>query len=226
MINCPDDMWVKLMRGKYFFNLNPLTDSVSDNGSWVWKGICEGLETIRKHACWEVGDGNHIHIWKIRWIPSIPTTVDSRVSSTNMKYVSQLIDYDTKTWKIDVLHAIFDDDTVNKITDIRIPMQGSDHIRWQPSSNDEFSVKTSYKAILNDANAENGFIPNTLVNWKVFWKKKIPQSILHFLWKCISNCLPTNDRLSRYCNHFSTLCPHCNTFDGSMQYLFIECDFC
>lgn len=81
MINSPNDLWVKLMRGKYFFNLNPLTDSVFDNGSWVWKGICEGLEIIKRHVCWEAGDGNHIHIWKT-------TTVDSRLSSTNMKYVS------------------------------------------------------------------------------------------------------------------------------------------
>ncbi|XP_026452225.1 uncharacterized protein LOC113352641 [Papaver somniferum] len=142
-----------------------------------------------------------------------------------MKYVSRLIDSDNKTWNVDMLHSLFDEDTVNNITTIRIPMHGSNQIRWQPSSNGEFSVKSAYKAILNDTNIENDFIPNTLVNWKVFWKTKLPQSILHFLWKCISNCLSTNDRLDRYFHNFSTQCPHCNNFDESMQHLFIDCEF-
>lgn len=132
---------------------------MSNEGSCIRKGICDGLDIVRKHAVWEVGSGNDISI-------SLANTVDTRFASTNIEYVSQLIDSGTMSWNVPMITSLFDNATVSKILDIRIPFSGKDHIRWQPCPNGDFTVKSAYKTILNKVNASNGFLPDTAVDLK------------------------------------------------------------
>ncbi|XP_026436029.1 uncharacterized protein LOC113333876 [Papaver somniferum] len=46
-------------------------------GSFIWKGICMGLEIIREHCCWEIGDGKSVSIWDDKWIPDLGHKVKS-----------------------------------------------------------------------------------------------------------------------------------------------------
>ncbi|XP_026410582.1 uncharacterized protein LOC113305796 [Papaver somniferum] len=139
MVENPDDKWSCILRGKYFMNANPLCDSVPKQGSWIWKGICTGLDIIKKNYVWEIGNGKSIHIWKDNWIPNM-----HRPPST------QLIDHDMKCWKLETINALFDRNTVSEILKIRIPFNGEDKLRWEPTSNGSFTVKSAYKVILND----------------------------------------------------------------------------
>lgn len=104
---------------------------------------------IKQFYYWQVGDGNNISIWKDNWIPSMEGPPKSNFVSTAISKVSDLMDSSTKTWKLDILEALFDNATVRSIQEIRIPMSVRDIIRWKPSSDGFFYVKSAYRAILD-----------------------------------------------------------------------------
>ncbi|XP_026451251.1 uncharacterized protein LOC113351494 [Papaver somniferum] len=150
MVSSPDDLWSQILEGKYFSNTNALHGNCASNVSWVWKGIFEVLECVRKYSCWEIANGEKINIWKDRWVPTLEGLVDSIFSSSNMCTVNQLIDTETLTWKVHILEALFNHETVREILKIRIRCSGTDPLRWLPDHNGLFTVKSAYKVILNE----------------------------------------------------------------------------
>ncbi|XP_026449582.1 uncharacterized protein LOC113349767 [Papaver somniferum] len=69
-------------------------------------------------------------------------------------------------WQIgdDILEALFDNETVKAIQEIRIPIYGRDTIRWKPTANGDFSVKTAYRDILDSTQ------PRPPNNNEIEWK--------------------------------------------------------
>lgn len=130
-------------------NLDPLTDDLSSRGSWIWRGIREGLEIVKSNYCWEIGDDSNISVWKHKWVPKLDHTMDTNRWFMSIQKVSDLINKETNFWNIELLKSLFDDLTVRQITQIRIPFHEKDRIRWTQTSNGCFSVKSAYRFILN-----------------------------------------------------------------------------
>lgn len=61
------------------------------------------------------------------------------------------------------------------------------------------------------------------INWKQFWRHKLPPRVQHFMWKFLHNCLPTRSRLSRFTVHQDTLYPLCDQNVECIQHLFLDC---
>lgn len=220
MLHEPDTLWVQILRHKYFLNSNPLHVVQSESVSWIWKGICRGLELVRKHCCWEVGDGNSIEIWKDYWLPNRNSSLDASFASSNMKTVNQLIVQDSGKWNVYILNALFDTDTVSGICNIRIPLSGKDTLRWSPTYNGQFSVKSDYKCIVKEIyGGEASNFP-----WKSLWKLDVPQKIKHFLWKCMNDCVSVRSKLARYVDSISNVCPLCEHEEETINHLFIDCE--
>ncbi|XP_026384911.1 uncharacterized protein LOC113280510 [Papaver somniferum] len=118
MLEQPDAPWVKIL-----------------------EGICKSLEIVKKHYILEVGDGSKIKIWRDNWIPSFTGPPTSRFISSNPSHVNQLIDSSSKSWNLETLNILFDQNTINAITSITIPLYEKDKLRWKPASNGEFPVK-------------------------------------------------------------------------------------
>ncbi|XP_026396120.1 uncharacterized protein LOC113290751 [Papaver somniferum] len=120
-----------------------------------------------KHYILEVGDGSTIKIWRDNWIPGIQGPPRAPIIAMNPSHVNQLIDSNIKTWRLDMLNAIFDHDIVSAITEITI--YGKDKLRWKPTDNGQFSVKTAYKVILNDYLVKHPTKNNLNIAWNSFW---------------------------------------------------------
>ncbi|XP_026459211.1 uncharacterized protein LOC113359854 [Papaver somniferum] len=120
LVNEHDALWVQIMAHKYFPDFNPLSDAISSNGSRIWRGICHGLEIVKKNSYWEIANGNDINIWKDVWIPSLKKHVPSDRYSIHMTNVSQLIDIDTKAWNLNLLNALFPNDIVEQESQVAL----------------------------------------------------------------------------------------------------------
>lgn len=154
MLTEKDAEWVKILSSKYYPNNNPLHAGNAE-GSWVWKGICRGLEIIKKNYCCEVGNGKNISKWKDIWVPTISGTLPSRFMSSNIVTVDQLMIPNSSKWNTDLLKLLFDNNIVTEICKIRIPLSGEDKLICKPAENGIFSAKTSYRVIDDTINTNS-----------------------------------------------------------------------
>jgi len=61
-------------------------------------------------------------------------------------------------------------------------------------------------------------------NWKQLWKLKIPPKWKNFIWRAITNTLPTTNLIQRRLD-IDPLCPLCATQVEDVSHVLICCDF-
>ena len=177
---------------------------------------------ISKGACFLVGDGAMIDIWKDPWVPWLPNfTPSPKDSSTAPRplVVACLINQATRSWNIGMLEALFNADLVEAILNIPIPsFPKPDRLVWIVDPKGLFSVESALKTHQIPATIEPS---NTL--WNCFWKLKMHDRLKIFLWRIGSNSLPTKLNIAKRLRSGDTLCPCCNLEEESIIHLFFKC---
>jgi len=98
----------RILKAKYYPSGDLLDTAFPVQASPTWKAILFGLELLKKGTIWRVGNGHSIKIWRHAWIPrGITLKPSGRKRSCRLKWVSELIDADTRCWKEDVLRRYF-----------------------------------------------------------------------------------------------------------------------
>ena len=110
-----------------------------------------GLELLKKGAIWRVGRGSNIKIWRHAWIPRGLSLMPARKRRPcRLKWVSNLIDEETKSWKVDVLERYFYQHDVEVIKTVKIPWRPSeDFVAWHFEKSGCFTVRSAYKLGVN-----------------------------------------------------------------------------
>ena len=98
-----------IYKARYYPHRDVLKAKLGSNPSYTWRSNRNGLEVIRRGTCWRVRNGNLIHIWEDKWMPT--PTIYKVISLPRLFYgfpmVSNLIDKDTRRWKADLVRAFF-----------------------------------------------------------------------------------------------------------------------
>ncbi|CAL8137935.1 unnamed protein product [Prunus armeniaca] len=68
----PQSLWVKVLKGRYFPNVNFLEAKKSGRTSWAWASLLEGRDILLRGAHWQVMNRAHIRLWVDRWLPNSP----------------------------------------------------------------------------------------------------------------------------------------------------------
>ncbi|OVA09429.1 Reverse transcriptase zinc-binding domain [Macleaya cordata] len=218
-----DSLLSKILKAKYFQNSSPFQVSIKSNSSWVWKGILKNIHSFKKHCIWEVGNGLSIHIWNDNWIlNSIPTVnTSAALLSEDYKMVSDLIDSSHNIWNRQTLASLFVTQTQDDILNIRLPMHGNDNIKWALNRTEEFYVKS-----LSQENYRSTHVDSVIdETWCKIWNLNVIPKIKVFIWKCYSDILPLNSRLSRIIIIPSKDCALCLNQEETFRHLFIDCPF-
>ncbi|KAL0449471.1 UNVERIFIED_CONTAM: hypothetical protein Slati_1503500 [Sesamum latifolium] len=106
-----------------------------------------------------------------------------------------MIDPDTKEWDKQIIENIFIPDDQNLI--LKLPLgreQRADSICWHYTQNGLFSVRSAYllaDALLNSQSSSTRSDLRANTGWKSIWKAKIPPKVRLFIWKIVSDALPT-----------------------------------
>ncbi|XP_026449926.1 uncharacterized protein LOC113350066 [Papaver somniferum] len=117
MLKNPEDLWVKILRGKYFPRAHPFHKNKDYEISWIWHSIRSGLQIIKENCIWQVGDGRSIHVTLDNWIPDVGTL--SNWHNEDIKFVSDLITVEGG-WNIDLIDSIFQPRIANKIKSVHL----------------------------------------------------------------------------------------------------------
>ena len=95
--------------------------------------------------------------------------------------------------------------------------QQEDRIIWMPNANGNFTT-SSARGHLSNLSSSNHTI---LFDW--LWNQKLPPRVLNFLWKTITDILPTKSRLNRFYHCMTDSCVMCNSMTGNREHLFFGC---
>ncbi|XP_023912636.1 uncharacterized protein LOC112024225 [Quercus suber] len=215
---------MEILRAKYKISKDWLRADPSKSASPIWRAIEQAKKVIIKGACYAIGDGSNIDVWKDPWVPWIEGFIPTpRVATYNLLpiLVSHLIATDMHCWKSSLIHELFDPSSAQAILSMPVLVTPTpDKLIWIPESKGCFSVKSAYHTIRTLSNPPHP----TDTDWKKLWKLKMPEKTKMFLWRLAVNTLPTRDNLSRRFQIVDTSCLFCKENIETPIHLFLNCN--
>lgn len=147
----------------------------------TWKALLHGLELLKKGTIWRVVDGSSIKIWRHQWIPREWSLRPSKnIRPCRLKWVSQLINLQTKEWDVETLNRFFPAFDVAEIIKIKISRNMSgDFVAWHYEKSGCFPVRSAYRlgVDLRDqstATSSSRNVSGERPVWKKFWSLPLP----------------------------------------------------
>ncbi|XP_004298062.1 PREDICTED: uncharacterized mitochondrial protein AtMg00310-like [Fragaria vesca subsp. vesca] len=66
----PTSLCARILKGIYYPHTDILSVGKESRASWAWSSLLDGKGLIVDGARWQVGNGELIHIWADKWIPT------------------------------------------------------------------------------------------------------------------------------------------------------------
>jgi hypothetical protein len=222
VISGHDSPCMNALRSKYKVNGGWINSEPQKLASPTWRAIERLKPIVRKGACFLIGDGLGVDCWKDPWVPGLqsflPLPKDSSVN-TNPLLVANLINFETNSWRYDLLDVLFDVESRVAIAKIVLPViPRPDKLMWIADPKGVFSVKSVHKMDLNHAWPA---VPDP--TWQKLWKCKIHERLKTLIWRIGSGVLPTNLNVHSRLSKGNPCCPLCNAEDESIPHLFFNC---
>ncbi|XP_060967135.1 uncharacterized protein LOC133035353 [Cannabis sativa] len=176
-------------------------------------------------ARWRIGTGTSTYVLNQPWIPSKdnPYVISSHESLRRYS-VFNLLQDGNMCWDEEVLEDLFEPRDIDLIRNIPLPLTlNMDSWYWAFEDYGNYSVKSAYRAlqVLNErwnSQDNSGF-------WKKFWYLKLPPKVKNFLWRALSNCLPTLVLLQIKRVNVTSICPLCSGDAETTFHLMVTCPF-
>lgn len=141
-----------------------------------------------------VGSGEDIRIELDPWLPDKENPyISTHTEAVKDMPVSSLMITGTREWDRDLIIDVFNVRDAQVILNIPFNNSGSDRWFWCQEKLGLYSVRSAY-GFLRNSNVTN--LPTDISNtWRRTWNLKVPAKMKIFLWRAISNILPTKDQL-------------------------------
>lgn len=72
LLKHPDLLWSKLLKEKYFPNVNFLKAKSKSTDLIFWKKLVKVKDLFLLNFCWDLRNPNEVDIWEDPWIPTLP----------------------------------------------------------------------------------------------------------------------------------------------------------
>ncbi|CAN0912292.1 Uncharacterized mitochondrial protein AtMg00310 [Linum grandiflorum] len=194
----PDSLVARLYKAKYFPTRDLLLADLGPKPNFAWRSLWSSLDLIRKGYRWRIGNGLHIRVGLDPWLPEDGNHYISAPTPQHLldMLVRDLLDHQRSDWNAALLEQLFSPRDVQLITSIPIATAaGPDKRIWHGSKNGRYTVKSAYRLYMDT------MVDRTALHrpgdWSTIWKLHVPASMKHFLWRLVSDVLPTRGRLRR-----------------------------
>ncbi|XP_042979916.1 uncharacterized protein LOC122310096 [Carya illinoinensis] len=141
--------------------------------------------------------------------------------------VDELIEGESKTWKKDLVQAIFRQEEAKCICNIPISIKGmDDKVIWGLSDKGLFSVKSAYFTDLEKIKHKTGETSNSDQNeriWRKVWRLTSSGKVKQFLWKALNGIPPTRSNLFKRMVVDNSTCPICNREEETALHVLWDC---
>jgi hypothetical protein len=191
----PDSLCARILKAKYYPNGDLLDTAFSQSTSPCWQGIMYGLELLKQGVIWRINSGSSIRIWRDNWLPRGNLKSMGNASKRRIRWVSDLIDPSTKTWKEELVREIFYPPDAETVLQLKIPsVDGEDILAWHPERSGLFTVRSAYRLALELKMKDNTSSMSDKPAgdrdlWNMVWKANVPPKVRVFGWKLATNTL-------------------------------------
>ncbi|XP_074376770.1 uncharacterized protein LOC141718284 [Apium graveolens] len=187
-----DSLVSEIYKARYYPEGSFLTAKTGGNPSYIWRSIMEAQVLSKQGAVRQVGTGSTINILNDPWLPDKDPYVHTVHKALNHNTSNVLMNSESNSWDTDLARDIFVERDVNLILSIPLNNAVADTWYWRFEKLGHYSVKSAYIAI-RDYTCTNRVEDN--FNWKQVWDLQIPLKVKNFIWRAITNVLPTKDQL-------------------------------
>lgn len=169
-----ESLCARVLKGKYYPHTDFLNASAPSRASATWKAIIAGRKALDVGLIKRVGDDSTICTWIDPWIlGNLSLKPMSRIGSSPLATVSELIDDYTGNWNVEIIQANFLPQDVEAILNIPLNSNGGeDFLAWALEKSVNYSVKSVYRSLVtqNEHHAlEEGTITEASSTNKQMW---------------------------------------------------------
>jgi hypothetical protein len=155
LLNNSKSLWVSQLHCKYLISCSLLSPCPFFS-LMAMKRHLKIILFISKGACNQIHSFSSLPIWSSTWIPNLSSFTPSPSSPWLSQpfpnlMVSALFFFDpilsVPTWNIQLLHYLFDEETIRGILKTNFSSYSESKYIWTPSANGLFSTKSAHKMI-------------------------------------------------------------------------------
>ncbi|XP_019172490.1 PREDICTED: uncharacterized protein LOC109167594 [Ipomoea nil] len=180
--------------------------------------LCNALERLMNRR--RIGNGRTTRVLNHPWIPD---AIDPYVASTHPGLrqellVSDLIDNATNGWNNELLDELFAPRDVLLNKQLPVSLDCDDDWFWGRDLRGCYSVKDGYRR-LGEVNGP------CLPVWGNLWSLQVPPRWRIFMWRALSDILPTLDNLINRRVELINICPVCGMEEETIMHVLCSCSF-
>lgn len=231
IINKPDCLLSKVMRGKYCSKISFLQVPETKSMSHGWRGILAGRDLLVTNLGKAIGNGEETRVWKDPWLSTeIPyTPMGPPPEGEQDLVVADLLCRGSMNCNIPRIQSLFPQ-LLPLILRLRPSLTGAnDSYSWLATRTDEYSVKSGYYVAMDSASIEDNNVTaaqrteNQTLN-KGIWASKTSPKLQLFLWKITHGALPLGENLAKRGLLAHALCCHCGELETA-EHSFLQCTY-
>ena len=228
MVTNPDSFAARVIKGKYFPRSSFWDATVPPNSSYTWRSIMGARSLLEHGTRWIVGRGTSVRFWKDKWIPNLPGgRIFTRPPEGHEDdTVAEWRSTDEVGRRGVELAQLVTETEMSAIERVRCGASESpDFLSWCYTKNGEFSVRSAYHLEMDRRSGNTGGSRGDLLKklWKNIWGVQVPPRVKHFVWRAVTNSLPTRRKLMQRGLRIDPQCPRCGEEPESVEHLLLHC---
>ncbi|KAH9779367.1 reverse transcriptase domain-containing protein [Citrus sinensis] len=222
LLTNPNALATRLFKARYFPTSSFVEALLGSNPSFFWRSILVAQPAILRGSRIQIRGGQQTIIGNTPWLPDkdsgfISSSLPANIASAS---VDSLMVPNQRRWDFDVANDIFNIRDRDLI--LQIPLGSrldKDSWLWLPDSKGLYTVRSCYR-LLN-------YMLSPLSNsgWRKLWQLPIPAKVKNFLWRAMSNVLPTADNLLQRRVEAQVSYPICHSSSESVFHVLVTCHF-
>lgn len=210
-ITNPNSLVSRVFKAKYFPDSDFMEAKIGNNPSSVWRSIWEAKHVISAGMRWKIGSGNSVNIIGQPWLfDDNNPFITSSVQGLENRKVSDLMTMEYRAWEEEILRDMFNVRDQQCIRSVPLnENQDEDTLYWGKEVSGQYTVRSAYRMLQEHKNIWRPQDQNSM--WRKTWRIKAPPKVLNFMWRALSNCLPTMVMLMHKKVEVNPLCQLCRS---------------
>ncbi|XP_019175759.1 PREDICTED: uncharacterized protein LOC109171082 [Ipomoea nil] len=220
LLTSTESLVARVFKARYYPTSSFYEATIGGNPSYVWRSILAGQALLKSGCRRRIGNGRATRVLNHPWLPD---ATDPYVASTHPELgqellVSDLIDSTTGGWNNGLLVELFAPRDIMLIKQLSVCLDYDDDWFWDRDLRGCYSVKDGYRRM---GEVNGPFMPV----WSNLWSLQVPPRWRIFMWRALSNILPTLDNLLNKRVEIVNICPACGMDEENIMHVLCTCPF-